>query len=572
MALINGQYPGPTIEVDEGDVVEVVVTNLMPQNTTVHFHGIEMQGSNWSDGVPGLTQRQIRTGSSFVYQWKATQYGSYWYHAHERGQLDDGLFGPIIIRPALERERPFSLISKDASEVAAMVAAEAVSRPLLLSDFRHVTSTDGWAIEIAAGIETPCYDAVLINGRGRVDCWSESKREALLTPPQAQILALGNETSLTAKGCLSANIIGNVLAAGIPNNLSAVPQGIFDVCTPTSHSLATIEVNRDGPDSVWSGRETTWAAFDIIGAFGLLTAVFSIDSHPLWIYAIDGSYVEPMLVDAIEVTNGDRFSVMIPVTKQGNYTIRVASDTMAQSIAGYANLVVSGGRSPPSCSPSSSPATPSLAYINDVGVNTTSSVVFFNQANMRSFPPDVGVGNATVDRTFTLGIRIAGASYNWALNTSVYPMQLDNETPLLFQPYPDRDNNVTITTLTGQWIDLVMQALSFPMPPHPIHKHGNKMWLMGSGDGIFNYSSVAEAIQHIPDNFNLVDPPKRDTLATPAATTNTAWMVVRYQVTNPGAWFLHCHIDSHLLGGMAMVIQDGIDQWPEVPEYYREYV
>ncbi|KAL1901815.1 hypothetical protein Sste5346_001518 [Sporothrix stenoceras] len=568
MALINGQYPGPTLEVDEGDVVEVMVHNLMPQNTTVHFHGIEMEGTNWSDGVPGLTQRQIQTGNSFLYQWKATQYGSYWYHAHERGQLDDGLFGAIVIRPAPGRAKPFSLISNDSSDVSAMEAAEAASRPLVLSDFRHVTSAEGWAIELAAGIETPCYDALLINGQGRVDCWSEAKRAALLTPPQAQILALGNETSLTAKGCLSANIIGNVLAAGIPNNLSAVPPAIFDVCTPTNHSLARIEVDRNTPDCTTEGG-TTWAAFDVIGTFGLMTAVFSVDGHPLWIYAVDGSYVEPMLVDAIEVTNGDRYSVMVPITENGNYTIRVASDTTAQSIAGFATLVVGGGRSPAS---SALPSSPPPAYINDVGVNTTAGVVFFDQADMKSFPPDVGVGNATVDRTFTLGIRIAGASYNWALNHSVYPMQLDNEEPLLFQPHPDIDNNVTITTLTGEWIDLVVQALSFPMPPHPIHKHGNKMWQVGSGSGIFNYSSVAEAVQHIPDSFNLVAPPKRDTLATPPATTGPAWMVVRYQVTNPGAWFLHCHIQSHLLGGMAMAIQDGVDQWPEVPEYYKEYV
>lgn len=565
MTLINGQFPGPLLEVDEGDVVHVLVHNYLPSNTTVHFHGVEMEGSNWSDGVPGLTQRQIQTGNSFLYQWKATQYGSFWYHAHQRGQLDDGLYGPIVIRPALDRPRPFSLISNDSASVAAMIAAETASRPLVLSDFRHVTSEEGWEIEMAAGIETPCYDALLVNGQGRVDCWSDAKRKELLSAPQAQILALGNETALTAKGCLSANIIGNVLAAGIPNNLSAVPPGIFDVCKPTNHSLARIEVDRDLPDGTTVG-DTTWAAFDIIGTFGLLTTIFSIDSHPLWIYAVDGSYIEPVLVDAIEVTNGDRFSVMVPVTQNGNYTIRVASNTAAQSIAGFATLAVGGG-----AATSTPPSTP-VAYINDVGVNTTADVVFFDQASMKSFPPDVGVGSAVVDRTFNLGIRIAGASYNWALNNSIYPMQLDNEQPLLFQPHPELNNNVTITTLTGEWIDLVVQALSFPMPPHPIHKHGNKMWQIGSGQGIFNYSSVAEAVQHIPESFNLVDPPKRDTLATPAANAAPAWMVVRYQVTNPGAWFLHCHIQSHLLGGMAMAIQDGVDQWPEVPEYYRNYV
>ncbi|CAK7221782.1 hypothetical protein SBRCBS47491_004645 [Sporothrix bragantina] len=565
MALINGQFPGPLMEIDEGDIVEVLVHNAMPFNTTLHFHGIEMEGTNWSDGVPGLTQRQILPGNSFLYQWKATQYGSYWYHAHERGQMDDGLLGPMIIRPKANRERPFSKIANNTEQLKAMLAAEKISRPIVLSDFRHVTSTDGWAIELAAGIETPCYDSVLINGKGRVDCWSAAKRKALVTPAQQTMLKLGNETLLTAKGCLSANIIGNVLAdPSLPKNLSSVPPGIFDVCTPTSHELATVEVTR--PKS-----SDAWEAFDIIGSFGLLTGMFAIDGHPLWVYAVDGSYIEPMQVDVIEVTNGVRYSVLVPISPvDGNYTIRFASDAAAQSIAGFANLVVR------ECDSNTTvPASVVTPFINDVGTNTTSEVVYFNQSAMRAFPPDEDVRNSprAANRTVILGIRVAGASYNWALNNTIYPMHLDNDTPLLFQPAPtDENNNVTLTTYMDEWIDIVFQALSFPMPPHPIHKHGSKMWLLGSGQGIFNYSSVAEALEEIPESFNMETPPKRDTLATPPATTGPAWMVVRYHVTNPGAWFLHCHIQSHLMGGMAVAIQDGIDQWPKVPLYYQDYV
>ncbi|CAK7216537.1 hypothetical protein SCUCBS95973_002838 [Sporothrix curviconia] len=567
MALVNGQFPGPLIEIDEGDVVKVLVHNTMPYNTTVHFHGIEMADTNWSDGVPGLTQRQIPPGKSFLYQWKATQYGSYWYHAHERGQLDDGLLGPLTIRAKPHRARPFSQIANSTKQLQAMLAAEAASRPLVLSDYRHVTSVDGWAIEIAAGIETPCYDAVLVNGKGRVDCWSAAKRQALLTPTQQALLALGNETSLTAKGCLSANIIGNVLAdPSLPKNLSAVPPGIFDVCTPTEHELATIDIAR--PVST-----DAWAAFDVIGAFGLLTGMFAIDGHPLWVYAVDGAYIDPMQVDAIEITNGARYSVLVPVSPlDGNYTIRFASDAAAQSITGFANLVVRNSRSKSHTPIPESTVTP---FINDVGTNTSSGVVYFDQAAMQAFPPDADVRNSPVaaNRTVVLGIRVAGASYNWALNSTAYPMQLDNDTPLLFQPDPvDEGNNVTLTTYMDEWIDIVFQALSFPMPPHPIHKHGNKMWLLGSGEGVFNYSTVAEALQYIPASFNMETPPKRDTLATPAATTGPAWMVIRYHVTNPGAWFLHCHIQSHLMGGMAVAIQDGIDQWPSVPPYYRNYI
>jgi FtsP/CotA-like multicopper oxidase with cupredoxin domain len=162
-----------------------------------------MHKTPWSDGVPGLTQRQIRPGCSFTYRWTATQYGSYWYHAHQRGQINDGLYGPIIIHPRGSEQKPFGLISSDIATVHAMENAEAKVKPLVLSDFRHITSEDDWRLSIASGIETPCYDSILFNGKGRVDCWSQEKIASLLTKDQELFLKLGNETSMTDKAYAS---------------------------------------------------------------------------------------------------------------------------------------------------------------------------------------------------------------------------------------------------------------------------------------------------------------------------------------------------------------------------------
>lgn len=41
LIYVNGQFPGPTLNITEGDNVEFVVTNQLPWGTTVHFHGIE---------------------------------------------------------------------------------------------------------------------------------------------------------------------------------------------------------------------------------------------------------------------------------------------------------------------------------------------------------------------------------------------------------------------------------------------------------------------------------------------------------------------------------------------------
>ncbi|KAG8895695.1 hypothetical protein FRC00_007107, partial [Tulasnella sp. 408] len=55
--LINGQTPGPTVYADQGDEVSVTIVNKMDIQSTIHWHGIQMKGSIWSDGVPGVTQR-----------------------------------------------------------------------------------------------------------------------------------------------------------------------------------------------------------------------------------------------------------------------------------------------------------------------------------------------------------------------------------------------------------------------------------------------------------------------------------------------------------------------------------
>lgn len=351
---------------------------------------------------------------------------------------------------------------------------------------------------------------------------------------------------------MSANIIANVLATGTATNVSAVPSEIFDDCTSTNGLTEVIEVRKS---------PCTWIALDIIGTFGLVTGSFSIDGHPVYIYAVDGSYIEPQFVDAITVTNGDRYSVLIKIDAPGNYTMRMASTAAAQMLTGYGVLSVIDGSDVVNASVE--------AYINDVGSNVTTGVVFFDQSAMKAYPPDIISPNANA--TFKMEIRVTGSSYNWALNSTIYPMELDNESPLLFHPEPYLHNNVTISTQYDDWVDLIFMTATYPMPPHPIHKHSTKMWLIGSGVGEFNYSSVAEAMEYIPESFNLVNPPKRDTIATPVATTDRVWMAIRYHVTNPGAWLLHCHIQSHLLGGMVMAIQDGINQWPSVPVEYVDY-
>lgn len=96
--LVNDQFPGPTIEADWGDMIQVTVTNgLTDEGTSIHWHGLLQTDTPFMDGIPGITQCPIAPGQTFTYLFKADLYGSSWYHAHYSAQYAGGLFGAMII-------------------------------------------------------------------------------------------------------------------------------------------------------------------------------------------------------------------------------------------------------------------------------------------------------------------------------------------------------------------------------------------------------------------------------------------------------------------------------------------
>ena len=115
----NGQSPGPTIEVVEGDRVRIFVTNKLPEHTSIHWHGQRLP--NGMDGVTGLTQPGIAPGKTFVYEFVARRAGTFMYHPHadEMVQMAMGMMGFWVTHPkdpkfmAVDRDFCFLLASYD---------------------------------------------------------------------------------------------------------------------------------------------------------------------------------------------------------------------------------------------------------------------------------------------------------------------------------------------------------------------------------------------------------------------------------------------------------------------------
>ncbi len=91
----DGQAPGKPLRAKAGDVVEVTIDNGLTEATSIHWHGLAIVNS--MDGVPGLTQPDIATGTSFTYRFAVPDPGTYWFHPHHGLQLDRGLYASFII-------------------------------------------------------------------------------------------------------------------------------------------------------------------------------------------------------------------------------------------------------------------------------------------------------------------------------------------------------------------------------------------------------------------------------------------------------------------------------------------
>lgn len=98
----NGQVPGPLIHVKQGDEVEVTLTNNTTLDHTIHWHGIHQKNTWRSDGVPGVTQKAVPPGETYIYRFTADRVGSLWYHCHVNVPEHVGLrgmWGPLIVDP-----------------------------------------------------------------------------------------------------------------------------------------------------------------------------------------------------------------------------------------------------------------------------------------------------------------------------------------------------------------------------------------------------------------------------------------------------------------------------------------
>ncbi|KAG5636381.1 hypothetical protein H0H81_008245 [Sphagnurus paluster] len=153
--LAGGTFPGPLIKGDKGDQFQLNVINSlsdprMLRSTSIHWHGIFQNRTNFADGAAFVTQCPIAANDSFLYDFPVNgQAGTYWYHSHLSTQYCDGLRGPFVVYDP-------------ADPYVNMYDIDDESTIITLADWYHRP-----ALEWDENTPSPKAEATLINGKGR---------------------------------------------------------------------------------------------------------------------------------------------------------------------------------------------------------------------------------------------------------------------------------------------------------------------------------------------------------------------------------------------------------------------
>ncbi|KAE9392272.1 laccase [Gymnopus androsaceus JB14] len=150
----SGTTPGPLIMGNKGDsfnlnVIDSLADTDMNRTTSIHWHGIFQEHTNWADGPSFVTQCPIAPGNSFLYSFKVPdQAGTFWYHSHLGVQYCDGLRGPLVIYDPQDPQAHLYDIDDETTIIT-------------LADWYHLL-----AMQVLAD-GAPLNNATLINGQGR---------------------------------------------------------------------------------------------------------------------------------------------------------------------------------------------------------------------------------------------------------------------------------------------------------------------------------------------------------------------------------------------------------------------
>ena len=496
---VNGQFPAPLLEFEEGDDAVIHVhNNLKTQDSSIHWHGLLLPGI--MDGVPGFNGfNGIKPKGDFVYKFKVRQSGTYWYHAHSKGQEQDGLYGSFVIYP--KGKQPLATHEKAERDYVVM-----------LSDFHEKTSDQ---IQKDLKISAEYYQD---QRETLSDVWKQVQRDG--------VKATWSDRKMW-------------------NQMRMLKTDMSDV---TGY---TFLINGKTPEQNWTGmfKPNEKVRLRFVNASAMSFYDVSIPNLKMTVVAADGQSVKPVAVDEFRIGTAETYDVIVE-PKIGHYQIEAESiDRSGYAIGTLHNELtpVTHGIHMPAPRPRSlltmedmgqgscdmqgmdhskmnhddmqgmnhsemdhSQHSTSVPQKNDqvvygwANASTPAGNKALQYADLKSLEPQKDTREATSE----LVVRLGGTMerYIWTINGKKF----SDAEPLKVK-YGER---------------IRIKFINDSMMAHPMHLHGMFMQL--------------------ENGQSPVDMPNKHTLIVPPGKTVTALLTA----DELGEWAIHCHLLYHMSAGM----------------------
>ncbi|XP_038723917.1 laccase-5-like [Tripterygium wilfordii] len=513
---VNGMFPGPTLEVNNGDTLVVNVANKAHYNITIHWHGVRQIRTAWADGPEFVTQCPIRPGGSYTYRFRIQgQEGTLWWHAHS-SWLRATVYGALIIRPKNGTSYPFPKPRRET--------------PLLLGEWWDANPMDVVRESTRTGGSPNISDAYTINGQPG-DLYNCSSKDTSIVP-----IDFG-ETNLL-----------RIINAGLN-------QPLF--FTVANHRLTVV-----GADASYIKPFTTSVV--VLGPGQTTDVLITGDQPPGRYYIAARAYHTALNVpfDNTTTTAILEYKAAPCAAKEG-----LTATPIRPTLPAYNDTATVTA------------FTTSFRSIEKVEVPTEidESLFLTIGLGLDNCPPNYPSSRCQGPNSTRFTSSMSNVSFVLPSNFSLLqahhhgiPGVFTSDFPANPQVTFDYTGNVSQSLWQpirgtklyrlkfGSRVQIVLQGTSIVTPEnHPIHLHGYDFYIIAEGFGNFNPRNDT-------GKFNLVDPPMRNTVGVPA----NGWAVIRFVADNPGVWIMHCHLDVHITWGLAMafLVENGHEETQTLEE------
>ncbi|CAL7934818.1 unnamed protein product [Xylocopa violacea] len=525
--IVNRQMPGPPIEVCQGDRIIVDVVNLLhSESTTMHWHGQHHVDTPYMDGVPYVSQCPISPGSTFRYDYIATEAGTHFWHSHLGFQRGDGVFGALIVRVPPKKNWHDALYDIDEHTV-------------LITDWTHQLGIDKFLSHHHAGGDNKPPN-LLVNGLGRFAVYQNRRRNATsVVMPIATFTVKRNARHRFR--LINAEFLNCPIEMSIDNHtVRVISTDGRDIEPVEAESLVSyagerfdfvVETNQN-PDNYWirfRGLMDCDERFTKAYQVAVLRYEGATEEDPDGVVAYDRR--EPSTNESIKQrvnalnegteTNG---SISMPLlramdandksnTVQPDYQFYVSYDFYKKDNPHFHRANLYG--------------------FNEVEAAKRVLLPQLNHISMKLPPVPLLSQRDFIDTDrFCNASTVQGCERNYCACTHVLRVKLDSVVEIV----------------------LVDEGFAYDAN-HPFHLHGYQFRVIAMERVGKNVTVQRVKALDEKGNIrrNLDRAPLKDTVTVP----DGGFTIVRFHANNPGYWLFHCHIEFHAEVGMSLIFKVG---------------